>query len=244
MKKEKVLLVDDEKVIRDEFIHIFKNSDYILETASNSLEALEKIKNLKYDLAIVDIKMPNFKNRFSETAGIELLKWLKNNKPHLPVIMLSVIKELDIADKAMKLGAKDYILKDDKNQTDLIEEINSIMKSHTDRAIKALREDHVLLKIENSNLIDKINDLENKLTKSIRQNSDYEILLSTKYSVKQNLIIFITLLLASLLSLSFYFDLNITIIHPLLSIVVAIVSLGFVVLSIMRLKHDRKNKHK
>ena len=188
--------------------------------------------------------MPNFKNRFSETAGIELLKWLKNNKPHLPVIMLSVIKELDIADKAMKLGAKDYILKDDKNQTDLIEEINSIMKSHTDRAIKALREDHVLLKIENSNLIDKINDLENKLTKSIRQNSDYEILLSTKYSVKQNLIIFITLLLASLLSLSFYFDLNITIIHPLLSIVVAIVSLGFVVLSIMRLKHDRKNKHK
>jgi DNA-binding NarL/FixJ family response regulator len=238
VKKNRILLVDDEKGIRDEFIHIFENTKYELETAASSVVALEKIKKLKYDLAILDIRMPDLKNRFSETAGIELLKWLTINKPKLPVIMLSVIKERKIADNALKLGAADYILKDGGNQSDLIEAVNAIMKSHTDRAINVLHEDHELLRIENAKLNDNIKDLEDKLNISIRQNSEYKMLLSKKYSARQNLFIFITALLASLLCLCAYFDFNITIIHPFISIVVAIVSFGFVVLSIMRLKHE------
>ncbi len=119
LKKIKILLIDDEKITRNEFVQIIQSSKFELDTASNSIEGSEKIITSHYDIVLLDIRMPDLNNRFSNTAGIELLEWIKRNKPQLPVIMLSVIEDLEIAVKLMKLGAKDYLIKD-KFKTDEI----------------------------------------------------------------------------------------------------------------------------
>jgi CheY-like chemotaxis protein len=91
MTRIKILLVDDEKIFREEFEHIFLDSKYLLDTAVNSIEGRNKILNSHFDLIILDIRMPDFDNRFSEKGGIELLKWIRKNKQELLVIMLSVL---------------------------------------------------------------------------------------------------------------------------------------------------------
>ncbi len=125
MGKKSILLIDDEKIIREEFFDIFHDSEYTLDSASNSIEGKKKLLSSKYDLVILDIRMPDLNNCFSESAGIDLLKLLKKNKPQLPVIMLSVINEAKIAVDAMKLGASDYIIKDSFTVEELIDKVES-----------------------------------------------------------------------------------------------------------------------
>lgn len=139
MINNKILLIDDERIIRDEFIQIFQNSRFILDTASNSIEGLNKINTSNYAIVILDLQMPDFSNRFSKTAGIEFLKWIKDNRPHLSVIMLSVVKDIDIAVKAMKLGAKDYVAKDKFSVAELFSKIGDALSEEKTELISLIK---------------------------------------------------------------------------------------------------------
>lgn len=129
MKKEKILLVDDEELTRLEFAQIFEDTKYKLDLAVNSVEGLEKIKNNDYDLILLDLIMPDLSNRQNKRAGFELLTKIKELKPKLPIIMVSAETHARIAFQSLDLGASGYITKDKMTGPELINKVEGILKS-------------------------------------------------------------------------------------------------------------------
>lgn len=114
--KNKIIVIDDEPGMRD-FLEIMLHKDgYIVETASDGPEALDKMDNSLFDLAITDIQMPIMN-------GIEVLKKINEKSPDTTVIMITAYASHETAIEAMKLGAYDYITKPFK-----IDEIKLIIK--------------------------------------------------------------------------------------------------------------------
>ncbi len=101
--KKKILVVDDEEKIRQALFAILTKEGYIVTTAKNGQEALEKpIRD--FELIITDLKMP-------QMDGLELLKRAKKISPDIVVIMITAFGTLQTAVEAMKQGAYDYIIK-------------------------------------------------------------------------------------------------------------------------------------
>ena len=102
----KILIVEDEESIRRVLKKILSEEDksHEIVEAENGIEALNFIKKNQLDLIISDIKMP-------KVDGIEVLAYVKNNNPDVPVIMISGHGDLDLAVDCMKKGAYDYISK-------------------------------------------------------------------------------------------------------------------------------------
>ncbi|HNT43080.1 MAG TPA: response regulator [Syntrophorhabdaceae bacterium] len=86
MKRVRVLVVDDEENIRLLFKEELEEEDYDVETASNGMEALEKIKGAPFDVVVLDIKMPVM-------DGIQTLNAIKNINKDQPVILCSAYGE-------------------------------------------------------------------------------------------------------------------------------------------------------
>ena len=116
-----ILIVDDELSMR-EFLKILLEKDgHIVEMVAEASTALKSAATKNFDLIISDIRMPGM-------SGLELLAQLKDNKPDLPVILITAFASPDDAVSAMKNGAFDYITKPFK-----IDEIKRVIKSATTR---------------------------------------------------------------------------------------------------------------
>jgi len=102
--KSRVLIVDDDLDALEMMQDLFETKGYISITARHGLEALEIIKNQEPDIILSDIRMP-------EMDGMQLLRILTKDYPHIPVIMITAHGTIKTAVEAMKVGAKDYILK-------------------------------------------------------------------------------------------------------------------------------------
>ena len=98
----KILLVDDDKFIRDNFSARLIKSKYEVIYAKNGEEAIEKIASDDFDVVITDIRMP-------KVNGIEVLKFTKKNKPKIKVIVMSIFVSQEVINEVMKLGAYQYI---------------------------------------------------------------------------------------------------------------------------------------
>jgi len=101
---ERVLIVDDEKNIVTSLKGILSDEGYDVLTATDGLEALEKIQLDPPDLVLLDIWLPGM-------DGIEVLKTVKNYHPEVEVLIMSGHGTIDTAVKATKLGACDFIEK-------------------------------------------------------------------------------------------------------------------------------------
>ena len=118
-----------------EFLEIMLQKDgYEVLTASDGPEALDRIENDLYDLAIVDIQMPMMN-------GIEVLKKINESSPETTVIMITAYASHETAIEAMKLGAYDYITKPFK-----IDEIKLVIKKALDK--KKLERENTRLRKE------------------------------------------------------------------------------------------------
>ena len=102
--KKRILIVDDEKNIRIALKQCFKGENYKVEMANDGEEAIEKLRNDKYDLILMDYQMPN-KN------GLEVLEDIRKNNIETRVIIMTAYGTVDIAVDSMKLGAVDFISK-------------------------------------------------------------------------------------------------------------------------------------
>lgn len=102
--KGNILIVDDEKIVRESLYHWFIEEGYNVETAEDGLLALKKFDARKYDLLLVDMKMPGM-------SGLELLSKVKEIDNDCIVILITAFASVPTAIKALKDGAFDYITK-------------------------------------------------------------------------------------------------------------------------------------
>src|SRR5436305_4185969 len=102
--KGRILVVDDEHVVRDSLGKWFTSEGYTARPTMGAREALEEIQHAEYDIALIDIKMPGM-------DGMELQARLKEADPELTVIIMTGYASVDTAVQALKRGAYDYITK-------------------------------------------------------------------------------------------------------------------------------------
>jgi two-component system response regulator PilR (NtrC family) len=100
----RILIVDDEKPIRDSLKIVLIDEGYSAETAGDGEEALERIKNESFDIVITDIKMPKL-------DGIQLLESASSISPETFFIIMTAYASVKTAIDALRQGAFDYLIK-------------------------------------------------------------------------------------------------------------------------------------
>ena len=103
MKKRTVLVVDDERGIRHSFYTVLKDPYHVL-LAETGQEAIDILEHNSVDLILLDILLP-------DDDGLHILRKMKDMDPQIEVIMVTAVKEIKTAVKAIKLGAYEYIIK-------------------------------------------------------------------------------------------------------------------------------------
>src|SRR5579871_4828801 len=102
--KGRILIVDDELVVRDSLSKWFSSEGYTAQPVASAREALETIQQKEFEIALLDIKMPGM-------DGMELQARLKEVDPELTVIIMTGYASVETAVQALKQGAYDYITK-------------------------------------------------------------------------------------------------------------------------------------
>jgi len=131
--KGKILIVDDEMVVRDSLGKWFATEGYEIHTVASAREALEAMQKDDYDTALIDIKMPGM-------DGMELQQRLREIDPEMPLIIMTGYASVETAVRALKRGAYDYITKpfDPDELVHLVS--NALEHRSTKREVVRLRE--------------------------------------------------------------------------------------------------------
>ena len=103
-RKVRVLVVDDEKVVREGCRRVLTGNDYEVLTAESGHSALEQLSKDSIDLILLDLKMPGI-------SGEEVLETVQDSYPDIPVIIITGHGTIDTAVECMKKGAYDFITK-------------------------------------------------------------------------------------------------------------------------------------
>lgn len=103
----RILIADDHPIVRQGLRQIItETSDMVVaDEASNGWEALSKVRVSYYDVVLLDISMPGL-------HGLDIIRQLKNEKPGLPVLILSIHPEEQYAVRAFRAGASGYLTKE------------------------------------------------------------------------------------------------------------------------------------
>ncbi len=104
MTGARILIVDDELILRESLSAWLERDGYQIDTAASGEEALEKIKTTRFDILLVDIKMEGM-------SGLDVLRYMTENDPEVAVVMITAYGSITTAIDAMKNGAQDYLLK-------------------------------------------------------------------------------------------------------------------------------------
>jgi len=107
MNKIRIIIVDDQVLMLDGIKIILESAEdfEVVAMARDGIEALEKVKEFKPDLVILDIRMPNMN-------GVECTKMIKESNPSIIVLMLTTFNDEEYIVDALKHGASGYLLKD------------------------------------------------------------------------------------------------------------------------------------
>src|SRR3954470_3373452 len=102
MALRSLLVVDDEEPIRQVLTEVLSGHGYVVRTASDGEEALKELAVHDYDAVVTDVRMPRM-------DGLSLVRAIQQTAPDAPVIVMSAYGSHDLALKAMKAGAYDYL---------------------------------------------------------------------------------------------------------------------------------------
>lgn len=121
----KVMLADDHILLREGIKNLleFDGSIEVIEQANDGFECLDKLKEVRPDILLLDINMPGMN-------GIEVLEELKSRKDSVKVLILTVHSEVEYLVKAVDIGANGYILKD-SGSAELKQAIETIINNDT-----------------------------------------------------------------------------------------------------------------
>ncbi len=108
--KKRILLIDDEAQIRDFMKKILTRAGYVVFTAQDGREAIEKLESLYVDLIVLDMYMPHMN-------GLDVLRHIrKSNITNKPILMVSGNHDADLRIESYKLGAYDFITKPEQTE--------------------------------------------------------------------------------------------------------------------------------
>jgi DNA-binding response OmpR family regulator len=99
-----ILILDDDENFRRTLAFILKRAGYLVTTADHPKDAVETLMSGAFDLAVLDIKMPDM-------DGLSLLAEIRKTHPRLPVLILTGFAGVDSAVEALRLNARDYFIK-------------------------------------------------------------------------------------------------------------------------------------
>ena len=132
MTEPRVLVVDDEKSMRELLAITLERQGYEVSVAEDGEVAIEAVRRDGFDVIITDLRMPN-------ADGLQVLRAAKEHTPETVVIVITAVGSTDTAVEAMKLGAYDYITKPFK-----LDEIHVIIRRALER--KRLRDENLYLR--------------------------------------------------------------------------------------------------
>lgn len=120
--EQKIFLVDDHPLFREGVVHLIENQPdlVVCGTSASGREAVEKLADCEPDLLLLDMNLP-------DRNGLEVIKDLKNLKPNLPVLILSMHDESLYAERSIRAGAKGYMMKDSGGE-ELIGAVYKVLK--------------------------------------------------------------------------------------------------------------------
>jgi DNA-binding NtrC family response regulator len=124
---ESILVVDDDADLRKNLSSILSKEGYSVETVENGKQATRISEKSRFDIALIDIKLPDME-------GTELLHRLKENQPHMVKIIITGFPTLENAMETVNEGADGYILKPFDVEK-LLEMIRKHLKRETDEHI-------------------------------------------------------------------------------------------------------------
>ncbi len=116
-----ILTIDDEENIRDSFRLFLEDFEYNVIEAANGRIGIEKIKQEKPDLVLCDLRMP-------DVDGLEVLQYIKDNSPDLPIIVVSGTGVIGDAIEAIRRGAWNYLLKPIQDMSVLLHAISQALE--------------------------------------------------------------------------------------------------------------------
>jgi len=104
MDKTKILIIDDEMIMRESLAGWLKRDGHDVVSAASGEDAMQILKNSRFDILLVDIKMEGM-------SGLDVLRLVKESDPDVAVVMITAYGSISTAVEAMKKGAYDYFLK-------------------------------------------------------------------------------------------------------------------------------------
>lgn len=124
MTKKRILVVDDEDILRMLITDTLEFEGYLIEEAENGQEGFEMIESNAYDLIILDYMMP-------EMTGMEVLEKIKPLNLSVPIIMLTAKAQQSDRDLAHENGAK-YFMPKPFSPSELVDLVNEIIVSYVE----------------------------------------------------------------------------------------------------------------
>ncbi|MGE4357706.1 MAG: sensor histidine kinase [Candidatus Omnitrophota bacterium] len=104
VEKRRILVVDDEENMCSALFDVLEGEGFVVSTASDKDEALRLLKNIEFDLLLLDIRLKG-------SSGIDLISTVKEIKPDIAVIIITGYPDLNSAIEGVRLGIADYLLK-------------------------------------------------------------------------------------------------------------------------------------
>ena len=122
-EKKKILVIEDDRSLQNALVEIIHQEGFESESALDGEEGLAKIKTFGPDLILLDIILP-------KKDGFEVLSEIKKDEAikNIPVLILTNLEEVDNVQKALDLGATNYMVKSDFSLKDVVEKIRATMK--------------------------------------------------------------------------------------------------------------------
>ncbi len=117
----RILVADDDAVIREGLRRILSAEGYEVKTVSNGRAALEHLEQDRYKLLVTDLKMPGM-------SGLQVLEAVRNCQPEIPVILITGYAAIDNAVEAMKNGATDYLAKPFSND-EIVDKVKNALET-------------------------------------------------------------------------------------------------------------------
>jgi DNA-binding NtrC family response regulator len=130
----RILVVDDDESIRKSLIPALEGAGYVVDTAENGTDAIKKAEANFYNLALIDIRLPDME-------GTQLLSALKETRPKMVKIIVTGYPSLQNAVEAVNKGADGYIIKPTK-----MDELLKMVKEHLKKQQEAREYDEGKLK--------------------------------------------------------------------------------------------------